>query len=111
MTDEELAAIRARAEAATAGPWEWLGDSDLHAVTVYEYEPDEEARHDPTHLEYATEKIIITDSGCYPPEGADAEFIAHAREDIPRLLAEIARLRTMLDAHYETKELLDHLEY
>lgn len=39
MTNDELAAIRARAEAATQGPWEWegiVGDTTgFHRPTLY----------------------------------------------------------------------------
>jgi len=81
MSEIDLAAIRARSDAATPGPWRafhhateaevsYVG-ADGHAVA--------EVRH-----------------------VADAEFIAHARTDVPALLARIAELEADLsDAHHE----------
>jgi hypothetical protein len=68
MTPEQLAAIKARADAATPGPWEsattgvWSDiEGDLWvADTSHDY---------------------------------DAAFIAHAREDVPALLAEVDKWR------------------
>jgi hypothetical protein len=69
MTDEQLAAIRARCEAATGGPWE-VG----HKCEIY------------------TRHYQVGPIGDFW-EPADARFTAHAREDIPALLAEVERLR------------------
>lgn len=69
----DLEAIEARCEAATEGPWEhqsW-GDSDYDVVTE-------------------TDPSV---SVCRPRLGGDSVFIAHAREDIPALVAEVRRLR------------------
>jgi hypothetical protein len=84
LTDDELAAIRARAEAATPGRWnrpyDALIDMQLEARLVVG--------------NVAGYEIAICENR------ADAEFIAHARADIPALLAhadalaaENARLR------------------
>lgn len=82
MTTEMIAAIRERAERATPGPWQWemlrrgvMGADTLVAMAVWGDEVTEQY-------------IAISD--------ADAEFIAHAREDIPKLLAEIERLQAEL---------------
>lgn len=79
----DLDAIRERADAATKGPW---------------------------HVEYCGERgypqrvcndaaVTVADThwggGGLAP---DAEFIAHAREDVPALLAEIQQLRAELEA-------------
>lgn len=40
----------------------------------------------------------------YGPIGEDIEFIAHAREDIPKLIAEIRRLRAMDDGDRQYEE-------
>jgi hypothetical protein len=56
LTEERLAAIKARAEAATPGPW-------------------------------TTEQVQNTD---WDFARAEAAFVAHAREDIPWLLAQLA---------------------
>ena len=87
MGDINIDAIRARAEAATPGPW----DSDGYSVGAN----DDWVAHIP---------------GYDPGEGAgnprrepDAEFIAHAREDVPALLAELAAWKATVDA-YESGE-------
>jgi len=72
----DLDAIRARAEAATPGPWNATGSShdDDGLVTLFSDDVDAD---DPV--------AIVAPS--------DAEFIAHARVDISALLAEVERLR------------------
>lgn len=82
MTDEELAAIKARAEAATAGPWHVSGDGTVYSDDrSMEWEASEDAE------------------GLYNYSGkqldADAAFIAHARADIPALLAEVEAWRAV----------------
>ena len=81
MTDEELAAIRARCEAATAGPWEWA-DSGLELCQA-----------DP-----GTKSIVRMglDDTLWIYSLADAVFITCAREDMPKLLAEIDRLKKLV---------------
>lgn len=56
ITETELDAIEARANAATPGPWDEPGFSALDAC--------------------------------------DARFVAHARTDVPRLIAEVRRLQS-----------------
>ncbi len=85
MLDLEI--IRVGCEAATEGPWTWLeghiGRSLLSA-------PNDSVLHitgpgavDPTRI-----NICADDD--------NAAFIAHAREDIPALIAEVERLRDVL---------------
>jgi hypothetical protein len=73
MTDEELTGIEARANAATPGPWE-----AQHSYDDCWWLGGPEA-NGPDML----------------PQG-DAEFIAHARADVPALVAEVRRLREAL---------------
>jgi hypothetical protein len=75
LTDEQLAEISKRAEAATPGDWCIYDDIDATGERAF-------------YLETETE--IIGDTR----KSSDAEFIAHAREDVPKLLAEIERLRS-----------------
>lgn len=100
MTEEELARLEELASKATPGPWEWVAGSDaLHATTVpHEWHEDE------------TAKIIVTDSHVYPPHGADAAFIAAAREAVPALLAEVRRLRAE-KAEREARDADDRYEW
>jgi hypothetical protein len=95
LTDDDLTAIAARAEAATPGRWnrpyDALIDMQLEARLVVG--------------NVAGYEIAICENR------ADAEFIAHARADIPALLAhadalaaENARLRDALAALVSTRD-------
>lgn len=75
MSPEELAAIKARAFAASAGPWS-IETGELRDEVV-------------SDGGYHVADLLIDEDGEEPT--ADAVFIAHAREDIPALLAEIER--------------------
>ena len=81
MTDEQLAAIRARCDAATPGPWV----ARLVYNAVYGAEA-EGVRSEP-------DGTMICGPGFPHPGAEDAEFIAAARADVPALLEEISRLR------------------
>ncbi|MFJ3563248.1 hypothetical protein [Streptomyces diastaticus] len=83
LSPEYLAEIAARAEAATAGPW--------CADGAEIYQGDE-------YVSYAfwvgeTCRADEADGGT-----VDATFVAHARTDVPALLAEVERLRAELAA-------------
>jgi hypothetical protein len=83
MPDLDLDAIEARAAAATDGPWlPPIGSGDVGYVW----------RSDDGHFQVAI--------ACDGNEEANAVFIAHARTDIPALVAEVRRLRqVMSEAH------------
>jgi hypothetical protein len=76
LTNEQLTEIRKRAEAATAGPWTIEKESYVCNAGFW-----------------VTDTVIMPDITSNIFEETDAEFIAHAREDVPDLLAEIERLR------------------
>ena len=77
--------IRHRAAAATPGPWHLEHSPDSYGcVTIGDYGW---VAPGPATPEYD----VDSDQG-----RSDAEFIAHAREDLPALLAEVDRLRTEL---------------
>ncbi len=93
MTTEELLAAKARAEAASPGPWR--SDDDHRSI------------RNPFGVD-----VVSSESGT--PYGIrrdeDREFIAHAREDIPALLKELAKQYAQIVGlqadHYDTlKEL------
>lgn len=70
---EELAAIQERLANATPGPWEWVpsaveGGSHVLGVVGESGFP------------------VLRTSPYAPPQQRDAEFIAHARTDVPRLV-------------------------
>lgn len=103
MTEAELAAIEARANAATAGPWfvfedelVWQLFADRSAIVDPGdgSEPTRIALH-PLQLIKAPKKSLIFAE--YWLGAADSNFIAHARTDIPDLIAEVRRLRKVLE--------------
>ncbi len=88
MDDAELVAIERRLAAASPGPWRsfvegrdhWGGD-DFIQISDDDAEPDMYVRrHGPG-------------PDLRPASTADQDFIAAARQDVPRLLAEVRRLR------------------
>jgi hypothetical protein len=70
VPDLNLDAIEARVNAATEGPWQIIGGGE--------------------YVTGAGVGIGTADGGIM---ARDAEFIAHAREDVPALVAEVRRLR------------------
>ncbi len=79
MTDADLKAIRERVEAATKGPWrQEYGYNNGGMATGFFFIPEHSA---------GKSVEMLAD---------DAAFIAHAREDVPALLAEVDRLRAAL---------------
>jgi hypothetical protein len=102
---DRLKEIAERAEKATPGPWEAWADGSQFVNT----------RYLPTARSVACSRIreltrpwnphalIAFGFSCEEYEvarflTADAEFIAHARQDVPFLLNEVARLQRALDA-------------
>ncbi len=82
LTDEDIEAIRARCAAATSGPWRsYVEGRDHTSGDSFIMTGEGEARGEDIEL-----------SGATP---ADQDFIVHARQDIPRLLAEVQRLRNL----------------
>jgi hypothetical protein len=78
LTSEELEAIRQRAEAATQGNWRATLDDP----------------YERTYVLGAFNGIVTVVADI--KGDADAEFIANARQDVPKLLAEVDRLRKAL---------------
>ena len=88
MTEERLAEIMEREKSATQGPWK-AGKDDF-TKNIIQAAKDRgtiivQRRDD--HNMFWNSYIPIAQTF------ADADFIAHAREDIPALLAEVERLR------------------
>ncbi len=84
MSDDELDEMERRVAAASKRPWEsfvegrdhWSGDNFIRIGGLDDDEPDMYVMRDET-----------------PAATTDLDFIAHARQDVPRLLAEVRRLR------------------
>lgn len=84
LDDQELAAIRARLRECVDGPWIHRGDG---------------------LIETSDHRVVgVTCSGnsdsngkTQMPRTAHGQFLAAAREDIPRLLAEVDRLRELVN--------------
>lgn len=81
ITPEEIDAIRKRVEAATPGPWEHTNNYTVHArdglVCAGTHYPESEDEYDRDERNHS--------------------FIANARTDIPKLLAEVDRLNKLSD--------------
>lgn len=78
LSDDTLDAIESRCNAATSGPWKsFLEGRDHQSGSNF--------------IRTGAEDIELT--GATP---ADQDFIACARQDVPRLLGEVRRLRKLL---------------
>lgn len=78
MNAEQLAEIKERAEKATLGPWEWGEGYEQKDPGYYV------ASKSNGHIVFADEDIAV--------RSEDVDFLLHAREDIPALVAEVERL-------------------
>lgn len=86
MTDEQLAKIRGRVEAASPGPW--VVNVNGECVSIEDAESDETVCYfwaDGVELSYPFDNYLL-----------NSEFSAHSRTDVPLLLAEIDRLNVAL---------------
>lgn len=91
LTEQELNAIESRGAQATPAPWTscWEGrDGESFASFIIQ------------RLDGQQRDLYLTFD--YSPRSearnlADQDFIAHAREDLPRVLAEVHRLRKLID--------------
>lgn len=104
MTESELLEIERRCAAATEGPWVVTEDDDIVSASAVppEWERDNEY--------WRPTPVVETDSGIYwrmdrqrwdetgVENSADRDFIAAARTDVPRLVAECRRLRAALQS-------------
>ena len=102
MSALDLEAVRERIDAARMGSWAWgfapRPDSDMTKAEYLAGIPLTDSKElwvtwvlDP---EGGPEDYLITAiTGDGPTAKANAQFIAHAHEDVPALLAEVERLR------------------
>lgn len=78
FTDEDLTRIQQLCDAATPGPWKaFIEDRDHESGSSF--------------IQTADADIELT--GATTP---DYDFIASARQDVPRLISEVRRLRVLL---------------
>jgi hypothetical protein len=85
MTNEELEAIRARCDTATPGPWVAGREADLMRPMQS------------FNVGFTRKAFDEAPLDSWWQWEANAYFIAHARADIPALLAEVERLRAALE--------------
>ena len=103
MTKADLTAIRARANAATPGPWRYTyKDCQYHMSSCF---IDREG--DPDGVGIVTCDINQDNADLYATTG-DMELIAHARTDIPALCDALEQAMRALAV---AEELLDAGEY
>jgi len=80
ITEEELMQIEQRANSAQAGPWKaYIEGRDHESGSDFIMTGTDDQRGEDIELIGAT--------------NADYDFIAHARQDIPRLITEIRELK------------------
>ena len=101
LTDERLAEIEARCNAATPGPWTLMPEM---------CGPDGQGVYEESGLG------IICEVGDPYPRGdnhpqENMEFIAAARADVPDLLAEVRRLRALVGEPAPTVRWADSTEW
>lgn len=108
MPDEQLEQIRKRANAATPGPWDVYGHRHgipgCRCLSCYDdptgyFVDHKSALSCEEHVAVANDDIKFSGGGCdVGPllSYEDATFAAHARMDVPALLAEVDLLRKAL---------------
>ena len=116
MTQRQLNEIRARCDAATAGPWDsgrYMCDWGFPFVCYIKTpQHDPELYGEGIELRYGG--TVECFSKLYNDDknrqcSSDAAFIAHARADIPALLAEVERLRGLVWEAYEEGAKFGHV--
>jgi hypothetical protein len=114
MTTPDLAAIEARANAATPGPWDRPLNTRYRAsVTADMPKGDPSSRwRDQVDKEGNPERVSIVNCPIWSDgkffrkqSGRDLEFIAHARTDVPALLALVREQRAVIE---RVKALVDN---
>lgn len=96
MTASEIRAIRERAEKASPAPWRrelvptTIGS--CHKIGPFPSNMRDRLTHLCLYVDGSPRTAVAEELA------ANADFIAHAREDVPALLAEVERLRKALEA-------------
>lgn len=84
--DDELAAIEARAAAATPGPWSWWTSNSVRRLSSDATGKDGDVLDAHMHPSGRHADVSVSE--------ADAAFIAASRADVPRLLARVRQAET-----------------
>jgi hypothetical protein len=116
MSPERLAEIQARTDAATPGPWRWRGNTESRhlrlqtphhsGLTVMDFVrwgmQGARPRFAVDHIMHTADEMVVYEVAAWSKdiyrkdavgiEHPDAEFIAHARQDVADLLAEVGWL-------------------
>lgn len=95
IDDAELDAMEQRCGAATPGPWwAWFEGRDGFGGDSFIGQGSDE----PGTVPARRDLYLSTYKDEPPVPVADYDFIAHARQDVPRLIAEVRRLRRESDS-------------
>lgn len=105
----ELGYIEERADSATSGPWfvRLLNDRKFMSLVAVSTVPGSESDGMANELESGNNiALTLVQDPKYAAVADElwdenANFIAHARQDIPRLIAEIRRLRSLLGSELD----------
>ena len=88
ITKAELDAMQQRADAASKGPWRsFIEDRDHECGSDFIQIGGDDDREDDMYVSRDTARA----------SDEDLDFIAAARQDVPRLIAEVKRLRDELE--------------
>jgi len=100
VSPQRLEEIKAREAAAQPGPWLPTGDANVLCA-------EDASREEDVVIAYVYEPGATTDSARIggPVAVANAAFIAHARADIPELLAYVALLESLLGDRAQDSDL------
>jgi len=97
MNKEQLETIKERANKATEGPWKIFEDSEVKGGCQIGTAWDHPQAKGPFGIvNLATSVTGGEIKNCVYIQGDNARFIAHARQDVPALIAEVERLREAL---------------
>ena len=109
LSERELGYIEERASSATLGPWfvRLLNDREFMTLVAVSTVPGSESDGSVNELESGKNvALTLVQDPQYAAVSDElwdenANFIAHAREDIPRLIAEVRRLRSLLGSGFD----------
>ena len=93
MTTDDMQTLKALADKATPGPWQFR----LQAPARFDYELHR------AEVVSANGDTVMDDTEYYPigVSHEDQKFCAAARTAVPALIAEVERLRVLVEAAYE----------